>query len=173
MSAFTDLRTDYLAIARRFADHPDDWPLAPRFDPNKRWYHRIAEAQHSEVWLLSWLPGQATDLHDHGGSAGAFVVVSGTVIEHTLAEQARTERARTERVLRPDRAGDALLRPTSLPAGAGRRFDAHHIHLLGNDGDRPAISVHVYGPALTSMTRYRVDGGELRATAVDRAGVQW
>ena len=163
MPAFTDVRTDYLAIARRFADHPDDWPLAPRFDPNKRWYHRIADTEQAEVWLLSWLPGQATDLHDHGGSAGAFVVVSGTLIEHTLSDD--TERA--------DQSGGARLRPTSLPAGAGRRFDAHHIHLLGNEGDRPAVSVHVYGPALTSMTRYRVDGGQLRVTAVDRAGAQW
>ncbi len=163
MPAFTDVRTDYLAIARRFADHPDDWPLTPRFDPNKRWYHRIADTEQAEVWLLSWLPGQATDLHDHGGSAGAFVVVTGTLIEHTLSDD--TERA--------DQSGGARLRPTSLPAGAGRRFDAHHIHLLGNEGDRPAVSVHVYGPALTSMTRYRVDGGQLRVTAVDQAGAQW
>jgi hypothetical protein len=168
MPAFVDLRTDYLAIARRFADHPDDWPLAPRFDPNKRWYHRIADAQPAEVWLLSWLPGQATDLHDHGGSAGAFVIVSGTLTEYTL-----TEHTLTEHTPRPDPAGGARLRSTSLPAGAGRRFDAHHIHLLANDGDRPAVSVHVYGPRLTSMTRYRLDGGQLRVTAVDRAGVQW
>jgi hypothetical protein len=166
MPAFTGLPTDYLAIARRFADDPDDWPLAPRFDPNKRWYHRIADGQQAEVWLLSWLPGQATDLHDHGGSAGAFVVVSGTLIEHTLTDDA-------DHTERPDQSGGARLRSTSLPAGAGRRFDAHHIHLLGNEGDRPAISVHAYGPALTSMTRYRVDGGRLRVTTVDRAGVQW
>jgi predicted metal-dependent enzyme (double-stranded beta helix superfamily) len=166
MPAFTDLRTDYLAIARRFADHPGDWPLAPRFDPNKRWYHRIAHAQQAEVWLLSWLPGQATDLHDHGGSAGAFVVVSGTLIEYTLTDD-------TDYTEQPDPAGGARLRPTSLPTGAGRRFDARHIHLLGNEGDRPAVSVHVYGPGLTSMTRYRVEGGRLRVTAVDRAGVQW
>jgi len=166
MPAFTDLRTDFLAIARRFADDPDDWPFAPRFDPNKRWYHRIAEAQQAEVWLLSWLPGQATDLHDHGGSAGAFVVVSDKLTEYTLTGD-------TDQAEQPDPAGGARLRPTSLPAGAGRRFDAHHIHLLGNEGGRPAVSVHVYGPALTSITRYSVDGGHVRVTAVDRAGVQW
>ena len=117
----------------------------------------------------TWLPGQATDLHDHGGSAGAFVVVSGTIIEYTMTDHAD----HIDHTGQPRPAGGARLRPTSLPAGAGRRFDAHHIHLLGNEGDRPAVSVHVYGPGLTSMTRYRFEGGQLRVTAVDRAGAQW
>jgi hypothetical membrane protein len=34
-----------------------------------------------EVWVISWLPGQATGFHDHGGSAGAFAVVWGTLME--------------------------------------------------------------------------------------------
>jgi predicted metal-dependent enzyme (double-stranded beta helix superfamily) len=160
MTAFADLHTDHLAVARWYADHQDDWPLAPRFDPVTRWYHRLSEAPAAhEVWLLSWLPGQATDLHDHGGSAGAFVVVAGTLTEHTphLHEPS----------------GPTRLRSTHLPASAGRQFGAHHIHQLGNESDRPAVSVHVYGPALTSMTRYRLDGDELRVTTVDRAGAHW
>ena len=36
-------------------------------------------------WLLSWLPGQGTGLHDHGGSAGAFAVVRGTLHERVGA----------------------------------------------------------------------------------------
>src|SRR3712207_8332217 len=35
----------------------------------------------AQVWLLSWLPGQGTGLHDHGGSAGALAVVRGTLSE--------------------------------------------------------------------------------------------
>ena len=101
--------------------------------------------------LFRSLPGQATDLHDHGGSAGAFVVVSGVLTEHT---------------------GVRLL-PTALPAGAGRRFDAHHVHRLGNEGTRPAVSVHAYSPRLSAMTRYEVVDGALRTVGVDRAGVQW
>ena len=34
--------SDLLSIARQFAARPDDWPLAPRFDPLERWYHRLA-----------------------------------------------------------------------------------------------------------------------------------
>jgi hypothetical protein len=69
----TQSRIDHVAIARDFAGRHDDWPLAPRFDPRQRWYHRLATTDQYEVWLLTWLPGQGTDLHDHGGCAGALV----------------------------------------------------------------------------------------------------
>jgi predicted metal-dependent enzyme (double-stranded beta helix superfamily) len=155
---FSHVHTDHLTIARWYADHPNDWPLAPRFDPVKRWSHRLTVAADTEVWLLTWLPGQGSDLHDHGGSAGSFVVLSGTLTEQTLRDHA-SERS--------------TLEPTRLPVGAGREFDAHHVHQLTNDGDRPAVSVHVYGPALQTMTRYRLDDGKLHMATVDRAGVQW
>ena len=64
---------------------PTTGASAPRFDPLQRWYHRLAATDEYEVWLLTWLPGQGTDLHDHGGSAGALAVVSGEVTEYTLA----------------------------------------------------------------------------------------
>jgi hypothetical protein len=35
------------------------------------------------------------------------------------------------------------------------------------------VSLHVYGPALREMTRYRVEEGRLLVTAVDRAGTDW
>jgi predicted metal-dependent enzyme (double-stranded beta helix superfamily) len=146
--------TDLLSVARRYADQPDDWPFAPRFDPRQRWYARLAEHADHEAWLLTWLPGQATDLHDHGGSAGAFVVVSGTLTEQTVVK---------ENVLT-----DAI-----LPAGAHRRFGAHHIHRIVNAGGTPAVSVHVYGPALRAMTRYQLVDGALRPESISRAGADW
>jgi hypothetical protein len=39
-----------------------------------------------------------------------------------------------------------------LPAGGGRRFGAHRVHGVANRGAVPAISIHVYAPALRSMT---------------------
>ncbi|WP_254549949.1 cysteine dioxygenase [Catellatospora tritici] len=149
--------SDFLEIARRLAARPQQWPVAVRFDPAQRWYHRLALHDDYEAWLLSWLPGQETDLHDHGGSAGAFTVVAGELTEYTLT-------------------GDddaARLLGTALPTGAGRRFGAHHLHQIGNAGTVPAVSVHVYGPALQTMTRYRIQDGRLRVAAVDRAGAQW
>jgi Cysteine dioxygenase type I len=146
-----------LANVERYAARPDDWPFAPRFDPVRRWYGRLAELADHEVWLLTWLPGQATDLHDHGGSAGAFVVASGALTEQTVV-----------------RWGDTYaLKDTVLPAGGGRQFGAHHIHRVANTGNTPAVSVHAYGPALRAMSRYRLEGGILELESISRAGADW
>lgn len=147
-----------LRVARDTAGTPDEWPFAPRFDPVDRWYARLSRSTDHEVWLLTWLPGQATELHDHGGSAGAFVVVSGTVTEQTVVTDPAD--------------GDRLV-ASPLVAGAGRQFGAHHIHRIANTGRRPAVTVHAYGPSLTAMTRYRIEGGRLRVAEVSRAGVDW
>ncbi|HEY8474125.1 MAG TPA: cysteine dioxygenase family protein [Natronosporangium sp.] len=155
MSITVASRADFLTIAAGYAAQPDDWPVAPRFDPHQRWYHRLAQTDDHEVWLLTWLPGQSTDLHDHGGAAGAMLVESGQLTEDSY--QAEAGRLVTQ----------------ALSAGTGRRFGPHHIHRVSNRGDRPAVSVHVYGPALTTMTRYRLDAGGLTAVAVERAGVAW
>lgn len=151
---------ELLATARRYAARPEDWPQAPKFDPSQRWYHRLAQDEHTQVWLLSWLPGQSTGLHDHGGSSGAFVVVSGTLREYTTTAR------------QPDEPTGRLA-SRAVPAGGGRSFGPQYIHQITNTSTEPAVSLHVYGPALREMTRYRVDGGRLRVTAVERAGVDW
>jgi mannose-6-phosphate isomerase-like protein (cupin superfamily) len=146
-------RVDLFEVARRHAGSPVEWPFAPRFDPSRRWYGRLAAADDHEVWVLTWLPGQATDLHDHGGSAGAFTVVSGEIVEQTAR-------------------GGELVNTTFGP-GDGRRFGAHHVHRVVNAGVRPAVTVHVYGPSLTVMTRYRLHGGRLSVESVTQAGADW
>jgi len=144
-----DLRIDHLDIALRYAAAPEEWPVAPRFSPTERWYHRLAATDHHEAWLLTWLPGQGTGWHDHGGSAGAFLVVSGQLREDTVGGSRQ------------------------LVTGSGRRFGSQHVHRVVNDGALPAISLHVYSPALTSMTRYDMVGGSLVKLAVEKAGADW
>jgi hypothetical protein len=151
-----DIRPDHLAIARDYAAE-DRWPVAPRFDPVDRWYRRLAVHDDHEVWLLTWLPGQGTDLHDHGGSAGAFQVHAGTLTEDTVSVTGDVPR----------------ITARELGEGAGRRFGSRHIHRITNRSTRPAVSVHVYGPALTTMTRYRIGPGGLSVVTVEHAGVQW
>jgi len=151
-------RLDHLAIARHHAAHPATWTAELRFDPTERWYRRIVAAPDHEVWLLTWLPGQTTDLHDHGGSAGAFTVVSGELTEERLARE---------------RDSPPTLRPRLLGTGRGHRFGPQYIHRVSNRGRLPAISVHVYGPALASMTRYELTDEGLRTAAVEMAGAQW
>ncbi|MEU9509206.1 cysteine dioxygenase family protein [Micromonospora sp. NPDC048170] len=144
---------DLLAVARRWAADPARWPVPLCFDPTSRWYARLAHAADHEVWALSWLPGQGTDLHDHGGCAGAFLVVSGALIEETV--------------------GGGVLRPHRLPAGSSRRFGPRHVHRVSNRDDEPAVSVHVYRPALRRMTSYRLTDGRLHVAEVAEAGVAW
>ncbi len=142
-------RTRLADLARRYAAGP----LHPRFDAERRWYARLGAGPDHEAWLLTWLPGQETDLHDHGGSGGAFLVVAGVL---------------TESLVR----GGALA-DTPMSAGTVREFGAHHVHRVTNHGARPAISVHVYAPALTAMTRYRLHEGKLVVESMTRAGVDW
>jgi mannose-6-phosphate isomerase-like protein (cupin superfamily) len=116
-----------------------------------RWSAQHPELAAAQVWLLTWLPGQGTDLHDHGGSAGAFAVVRGTLDEEV----------------------GALPDATRLSAGRVRPFGAHHVHRVTNTGAEAALSVHVYSPRLTVMNTYRVDRGGLVRTGTERAGVDW
>src|ERR1700712_2308687 len=51
------------------------------FDPEHRWHQRIYRDRRVDVWLISWLPTQGTQLHDHGGSSGSFTVLSGVLTE--------------------------------------------------------------------------------------------
>jgi hypothetical protein len=115
----------------------------------------LADAQ---VWLLSWLPGQGTDLHDHGPSAGAFAVARGTLTERVVA-------ARSRESVRQD--------TTDLAAGRVRYFGPHYVHQVTNVLPEPAVSLHVYAPALRWMNTYRLDRGTLVRTGTERAGVDW
>ncbi len=80
-----------------------------------------------EVWLLSWVPGQGSGLHDHGRSSGVLTVLDGALTE------------RTERATR------------ALRAGAQRVFAPGYVHEVVNDTLEPAVSLHVYFPGLTEM----------------------
>ncbi len=154
-------------IALGYAADPSAWPVQPCFDPEQRWYHRIARTEPGttapgtgvahEAWLLTWLPGQGTDLHDHGGAAGAFVVIQGELTEATVT----------------GRPGRARLVEHSLPEGRTRPFGARHVHRVRNAGRVPAISLHVYSPALEQMRRYELADGQLRLAMVELAGRDW
>ena len=70
------------AQVRRLIETPADWVTRVRLDPEGRWYEQIPVNDLCELWLISWLPGQSTGFHDHGGANGAFGVVWGQLEEH-------------------------------------------------------------------------------------------
>lgn len=111
-------------IARDVAADRARWAHLLRYDPDERYAALVERTDDQEIWLLAWLPGQETDLPDHGGSTGGFAVVSGTL---------------TELVARPGaRVGHRLV------PGQVRVFGPNYVHHVRNDGPDPAVSVHVY-----------------------------
>lgn len=145
-------------LAAELAARRDLWPAELRFDPDHRWYARLPADDDIEAWLLTWLPGQATGLHDHGDSAGAFAVAEGSLRETAVR-------------LRPD--GTVADTVRTFADGAVRPFGRQHLHDVVNAGPTLAISVHLYAPRLTTMRRYRRDGAKLVLTATERAGEDW
>jgi quercetin dioxygenase-like cupin family protein len=109
-------------IARAFATDRSRWAHLLRYDPDERFAVRVEYTDEQEVWLMSWLPGQETDSHDHGDAAGAFTIVSGILTEHVLHR------------------GTTL----SLSPGQSRVFGPGYAHQVRNLGPDPAVSLHVY-----------------------------
>jgi len=140
------LSTQQLAgMARRLATGPEEWISRVRLNADGRWYEQIHTGDGYDVWLISWLPGQSTGFHDHGGSAGAFALAWGVLEEH---------RQRTSVV---------------IGAGQAREIEPDIVHDVRNTSAAPAVSVHAYSPPLTGMTRYEVTGDELVAARAESA----
>jgi cysteine dioxygenase type I len=106
-----------------------------RFASPTRWWARLALTEEVELWLLSWLPGQGTAPHDHGGAAGAFTVLTGE-----LAETYRYP--------------SGPIRNQLHTTGSALGFGAGRAHQVQNLGPRRAASVHAYSPPLVPTREY-------------------
>ncbi|WP_030793250.1 cysteine dioxygenase [Streptomyces sp. NRRL S-920] len=131
---------EFVGLARAIAADRSQWEHLVQYDATSRWYHRLRTVPQAlgsarageapvgyEVWLLSWVPGQGSGLHDHGRSSGVLTLLEGELTEHT------------ERGTR------------ALTAGAQRVFAPGYVHEVVNDSLEPAVSLHVYYPGLTEM----------------------
>jgi Cysteine dioxygenase type I len=113
----------------------------------ERWFTRIYGDEELDLWLISWIPGHATELHDHGGSLGALTVLSGSLNEFRWDGR----RLRRRRLDAGDQAGfplgwvhDVVWAPRSIEGPA----TAVPVE--------PTLSVHAYSPPLTAMSYYDV-----------------
>jgi predicted metal-dependent enzyme (double-stranded beta helix superfamily) len=135
------------------------WEPLVSYDPGDRYYVRLARQQEFEAWLLTWLPGQGTDWHDHGGSAGAFLTLRGVLTErHTEVGYG---------------APQIIPGARELIAGTLRAFGSRHVHQVTNQGIEPAVSLHVYAPSLVEMHQYEVRGDLLHVAKSQLVGVNW
>ena len=135
---------ELVRLVARLAAVPDLWRPLVQHIPTERWYRRLYRTGEYEVWLLGWDAAQDTQIHDHGGSSGAFCVTEGTLVEYHSALGRR----------------GAMLHRRHARGGV-RSFGPTYLHNLINEGPAPATSVHAYSPPLTKMSYYRrtVDEG--------------
>lgn len=145
-------------LAMTLAAHPERWRPLVDYRTDTRWYRLLERTPGQEVWLLSWLPGQGTALHDHGPASGAFAVAAGTL---------------TERVVAARSSGAPVEVTRTLETGRSRVFGPHYVHQVTNTGAVPAVSVHVYTPGLTVMNTYRLEPRRLHRLGAEQAGVDW
>lgn len=120
--------TDAAADARR-------WARLVGFDEHERFALKLDEDDERDLWLLTWLPGQHTGWHDHGGSNGAFAVARGALHERRyVAGHGRRE--------------------IRLGPRASRIVPDPVLHDVRNQGPASAISLHAYSPPLRTMTYF-------------------
>ena len=125
-------------IAAGFAAAVPLWSEVVRHDPDGRQPVLLVSTECYEVWVIGWTTGQHVRMHDHGDSAGAFVVTDGELTE-----------------VLPDGRGGTVER--TLTAGRLRHLAVGIVHDLVNRAAEPATSIHVYSPAVSRMTYYDAD----------------
>jgi hypothetical protein len=143
---------ELLEYAKFVADEVLAGRYPVRYDEAQRWHQRLYRDRRVDLWLISWLPSQGTQLHDHGGSAGAYTVLAGELAEAVYRPDV-VPRGWSQPPAEP---GPTLIERRH-PSGSGVGFGAHYVHDVRNLSTAPAVSVHAYSPPLTSMNFYDVD----------------
>jgi mannose-6-phosphate isomerase-like protein (cupin superfamily) len=134
-------------LAMQWACTPALWQPLVRHVDGERWYAPLFDNGQASAWIITWAPGTALELHDHGDATGTFVVLQGALTERY-----------TDRDLDDwDGVFDTLAHRT-LGAGSVTSFGPEHIHELRNEASVPVVSLHVYTPSLADMRFYDTDG---------------
>lgn len=123
-------------------------PLLEQAEREESWYvasrHNAPDRSYS-LQVFVWPSGSWTRIHDHS-SWGALCCAVGSVLEERyerLDDGSVVDHARLRTIWRREwRRGDGA--STVLPYDGG-------IHRIGNPGENPAISVHLYGPRMGAV----------------------
>lgn len=147
-----------LDLVKQFGARTPPWE-SPDGEPLKeRSYELIDLADDVEIWVIHWPVGGHLQLHDHGGSAGAFWVVGGSLEEHYIVRNRPT----------------VALGHRQHKTASGTAFGGEYVHDVRNGGDGPATTVHAYSPPMPGMTYYRTAGSSLVAERTEyRSDPSW
>ena len=134
-------------IATAIRDRRELWEPLAISDSARRRYRLLFEDERTDIWVLSWMPGQSTGFHDHDVSDVGIAIARGMIVE---------------RQLRLPSGASAL----ELRHGQSRQGPAGYVHSVAHGEGEPAVSIHCYSPPLMKVGQYRVDpSGVLRRDA--------
>lgn len=105
-------------------------------------YRLVFENEYTDIWVLSWLPGQTTGFHDHDVSQVGIAVLQGEIRESHMHMGA----APTSHVMR---VGDTQEGPYG------------YIHQVQHEDGELAASLHAYSPPLLRVGQYRERDGRM------------
>ncbi len=78
---------EILDVLRDLGRDAETYRALARHTRHERWFRRLSVTDCYDVWLLGWHSHQGVDLHDHGGSAGGFVVLQGELLETSMGRE--------------------------------------------------------------------------------------
>ncbi len=125
-------------LVQAIADQPDLWQPLVVEDESRRRYRLLYEDDRIDVWVLSWMPGQATGFHDHDHSEVALMCLQGTVMEKQMLLPSGVSKV-------------------EMPTGTIRSGGAGYIHAVNHHDGLPAVSLHAYSPPLIQVGQYVVN----------------
>lgn len=133
-----ELAEAYEAVGLTLAD------VANYVETNPRAYNRalVARAEHYELLVMSWLPGQESVPHDHAGSICIMQSLQGTAYEGQY---------------RVDRNGYVDLDyECEVPCGEITAGEDAGVHGVRNPADAPTtlVTLHCYAPPLRDFRRF-------------------
>jgi mannose-6-phosphate isomerase-like protein (cupin superfamily) len=134
--ADTDDLAEFLGVVALRLGRATEARTNPPAGPGARAWRCLSANSVYDAWLVEWGPRSGLDLHDHGGSTGAFVVVEGHLIE-------------TFRDI-----DDDVFTVQRVDVGDVVTLSETRVHEVRNRSTGTARSVHVYSPPLSAMNFY-------------------
>lgn len=119
---------------------PADVEHEATYSPESYSRKLVFDSPKCQAWVMCWMPGQRSPIHDHKGSACAMMVIKG------VATEIKFERT-TGQLTRV--AGHRQI----LQGQVCATFD-EDIHQIANLDENDLITLHVYVPPLLQMNEY-------------------
>jgi cysteine dioxygenase len=117
----------------------------------------VEDSDDFEMIVLNWQPGQASRIHDHNGSHCFMVVLQGEIFEQRFLQKADDGLLISE-TQAPTAAPGPCPQLQEISKAQLRKpgdfsyiHDKIALHIIGNESNSPAVTLHVYSPPITKL----------------------